>query len=692
MTETGEPGHLEQVSDGELQSVHKELEERYVRNLAVWEAVLPEAANMLQQHEPTIVHLAYDPAGFVNLVNSHNGQPVYPGNPLIQARQQVAQYREAPEHLSGSNHRTIICEEANNAHIHHSNQIVDLLLEHPQERMTGLPDHVSFMLMLGVGLGYHIEALMESSDIRHLCLVEPELDIFKASLHTIDWLPVVEHFSQPGYSLELVLGRSPTGSCREIHSYLSDIGSFHAVAPFIYSHLQSPKLSLALKDFRERIMPLQFVAQGYFDDEQIGLAHSLENHRQGKPLLQDHVRRNGEYLDRPAFIVANGPSLDRSVEWIRQHQDRAVIFSCGTALGSLIRAGIKPDFQVEAERLRPQVEWIEEAASEDERQGLTLLALNTVHPDAFDLFEQGGVAMKSNDAGTRFLSRYFSRDSEVVVLNECNPTVTNSAVSLASALGFSEVYLFGLDLGFPAGDQHHSALSVHYRIREEEREALNLLAPGSENQPRARGNFGGEVQTTELYLRSKWVIESAIRANPGMRCFNASEGLLIEGARPVRPSSIHLDNRAFNKKSFVDRLFHRYFTGEGLLPVNDADLTRLREQVLEILPTLGKLAEVPVASRKEALAALGELNGFMREKAEDEGSTHAAALLEGSVAFFSVLLAQALHRHQDEDRCLTLYRSCLKPFRGFLESAEGLASSRLFALDAGTWNLSERVA
>lgn len=41
------------------------------------------------------------------------------------------------------------------------------------------------MFMLGVGLGYQLGLFLEARHIRHPCLIEPEIDVFQASCHTI---------------------------------------------------------------------------------------------------------------------------------------------------------------------------------------------------------------------------------------------------------------------------------------------------------------------------------------------------------------------------------------------------------------------------------------------------------------------------------------------------------------------------
>lgn len=55
------------------------------------------------------------------------------------------------------------------------------------------------------------------------------------------------------------------------------------------------------------------------------------------------------YQERPVFAVAAGPSLDKNIKELAKVKDKYPIFAVDTALPSMIRAGIKPDFCVSVE-------------------------------------------------------------------------------------------------------------------------------------------------------------------------------------------------------------------------------------------------------------------------------------------------------------------------------------------------------
>jgi hypothetical protein len=681
---------LTQIRQAEISLAEMRLEARLKENLSFMERVAPELAERFAAYRPERFRLHYADSGYVELVDSAaDNRPVYPRDPVEHTREQLERFFAEPRAFQCDNMPANVLDEETNAHVSNSNRIVAMLAEHPAESPGRLPDFVNFMMVLGVGLGHHLEGLLTACDVRNLCLIEPEADLFHACLHTVDWPAVVSRFTRPGYSLELIVAEGREACAEQLEAYLTEIGGFNVVHPFLYEHYGSEELKQAFDDFANRVMPAQISALGYFDDERVGLAHSVANYDRGIPILRAPHESSSEGAAVPAFLVANGPSLDGAVDFIREHRDRAVVFSCGTALGSLARAGIKPDFHVEMERSRPVVEWIENSTTAEEREGVTLLALNTVHPEVFDLFGRRGMAMKAADVGARYLAGCFAPDARVADFGDCNPTVANAALAHVAALGFHEVYLFGLDLGFPAGDRHHSALSTHYDVLESDAHALGVYRrDGGHNRP-APGNFGDEIVTTPVYLAARAALERVLGTHPALRCHNASAGLRIGGAEPVRLGEIVLDSAPVTPPERAAELFERYYHRDGLTAGRRPGIEEVVEGLRVGIERLRSAAARPVPSKREGLSRLAELHAVVRELESEPGRGTSAALLRGSVAIFSVLLSQALHRFRDEARAVALYARSLERFGDFLEGAEAIGETSLLATDRRTRKLGD---
>ena len=105
-----------------------------------------------------------------------------------------------------------------------------------------------------------------------------------------------------------------------------------------------------MKQAREKIMndnSFLMAAMGFLEDELDMVRNSYHNLKSGN--CKYYLKPDDKH-SIPAFVVAGGPSLDNDLEFLKTHQDAAIIVSCGTALSILLYAGITPDFQVEMEK------------------------------------------------------------------------------------------------------------------------------------------------------------------------------------------------------------------------------------------------------------------------------------------------------------------------------------------------------
>ena len=368
-----------------------------------------------------------------------------------------------------------------------------------------------------------------------------------------------------------------------------------------------------------------------------------------------------------------------------------MIFSCGTAFGSLARAGIKSDFHIEQERLWSQAEWIAHASDAEDREGVTLLGLNVVHPEVFGLFERVGMGLKFNDAGTAFLQQHQALGGSEVQLTESNPTVVNATLGFVKAMGFREVYLVGVDLGFPEGDKHHSKLSLYYDLKEGEEQTLDFPRRPSENALRVPGNLVPEVVTSSLFLRTKEALEAGLAKAPHIRCFNASAGILIRGAQPIRISDVRVESAAFDKAQECSARFERFFGTEGLRPLRDEQVDALRNGLLDALSKMESIVERPAGTRREAMASLAALHEALRSVLMDETNFGAGTLLRAGIPLYSMLLSQALFRLNSEEDSVTLYNRCREHFLTFLRTTPVVVREGLLEPDQALDHLTQKL-
>ena len=413
-------------------------------------------------------------------------------------------------------------------------------LEAPNE------DGAYHLLMVGMGLGYHLTELIEFCQPFSICVVEPNIDFLYHSLTTFDWKSLLERRDEWPVSVTVLsqgdaefYARSMRAHCRHANPSATD-------GLLIAEAYANDTMQAAIKLFR-RDAHLVHTGLGFFQDEMEMVRASYFNlvpHDDFRVFLQSDKRR-----DLPAFIVGSGPSIDDDLDFIRANQDKAVVFSCGSALGVLLANGIRPDFQVMLENGEAPRLMLESMAQKYDYTGIRLLGSNTISPQIRALFGERAFYMRKS------LSSYplFSPGNEYS-LERSGPTVTNTGLEAALRSGFGEIYLFGCDLGARSPERHHSRFSpYHMTERTADYDAAVVFAQTLPD--RQLGNFGGIVFTNDIMTWSRDAMEgSIVTIGAGRRIYNCSDGIRIKGARPQVSSEIRLDVADGRKAAVLDDL------------------------------------------------------------------------------------------------------------------------------------------
>ena len=116
-------------------------------------------------------------------------------------------------------------------------------------------------------------------------------------------------------------------------------------------------------------------------------------------------------------------------------------------------------------------------------------------------------------------------------LFHADPMAANAALNAAMAMGFQNIYLFGVDLGSRNRNADHS---------------MAYVSPKGPNAPvdlplELPGNFGGVVFGDAVHLWSRGMMEHAVdRQGQDCNLYNASDGAQIRGFKPKHISRLSL--------------------------------------------------------------------------------------------------------------------------------------------------------
>ncbi len=378
------------------------------------------------------------------------------------------------------------------------------------------------LIIYGLGLGFHIRELLEGAEnIENVVIVERDPAFLSASSYAVDWEEIFKN-----RRVDFVFDSDPKRAALKTMGALQSVNETFTYRLFFYIHYDAGDLS----DYKEELKNIIYEENfkwGFFDDEVVSLKQTLKNIKKRVPV---YIPTRKIEHKVPLFVVASGPSLERDVEFIKENRDRAVIFSCGTALRPLLKNGIVPDFEIVIERMRHTYEALLDNATPQELKQIKIVGVNPMYPEVYDLGQKSFMMARYPDSAASLFYEYLNIEK----IPFMTPTVTNMALALGISLGFEEIYLFGTDMGFKDLKRHHTPDSVYYK------KDSQFKTDAMEVYKQVEPNFGEEpVNTTMIFEMARKSLERLIAMHEAT-IYNTADGAKIEGAIPKRTQEIEL--------------------------------------------------------------------------------------------------------------------------------------------------------
>ncbi len=659
---------LQQVAQQHQQNI--ELNEssiaRKAANLAAFARYLPGIAKEFAEYKPVNLKMIASPDGAANLFDASTDSWLYNEDPRAQCLAQVEKHIREPLYTKIA---FSLDEVVQNTfiHTHYMNKMYAEYTKVADELtpLKGIPEHLGAGVIFGIGLGYHIEELTSRVSFDHLYICEPNIDWFYASLLVTDWVAILERVFNAGGYLVLNIGASYENFTTDYLNELRDKGSFYAANALIYQHYPSEALGKIIERFQHDFHMLT-VGWGFFDDGVISIAHDYHNLKNQVPLLKKNATIPRDFANTPVFICANGPSLDYSLETIKEFQDTAVIFACGSAIVPLLQHGIVPDFHFEIERTKFTTDWLVRFVAKEDLARISFLSANIMHPGAFELFAWAGMAYKQTEPGTVLSHLFVPGGFDFTELKFCNPLVGNTALSYGCTLGFRDIYMFGTDNGYRRRDHHHSKHSVYYDADGNEKAAMGELVRAGEIK--VDGNFGGEIYSTAFFNTGRFYLECLLKLYPKTQAYNTADGAKIGGASPLPIEDVLLAPNRRPKSELVSYIKNDMFAVrefdhdvyQAWLAIDD--FATLCDEIIAYI-------DRDFTSRKELSIALREQARFLFAHSHTK-FRHLYFLLEGSITYAHSVIRLCLYSFDDEQETLAVTKRTLAVFIEYLQAAK----------------------
>lgn len=370
----------------------------------------------------------------------------------------------------------------------------------------------ALVVVYGLGLGYLVEALLESTeqDVTFF-VVEPDPGLFYLSMAKRDLRAVIEServYLLPSDSLDVIckIFGFYYNAAKDAGICLTGLPGYWTVYPEI-----GQKLAGRIRDeVNAKLLNLTTMIKLGPDI----MASTILN-------LVDYYTHPGVNLlfDRftgvPAIIVSAGPSLNKNIQLLARAKGKAIIIAVGTAVKALQKQGIIPDFVVSID---PHPLNYEHFKNTDTSKTALLAEL------------QSNRMILENYQGPVFVAGV----SPLLNAFECIPankgalesggSVAHSAMVAAYKLGADPIILVGQDLAYGAGGHSHAAGTNYEGTVYQGGENLNYF--------KIKGNAGGQVLTDRAFYQFLRFFELWIRLKADRTYINATEGgAYIEGTK-----------------------------------------------------------------------------------------------------------------------------------------------------------------
>lgn len=287
----------------------------------------------------------------------------------------------------------------------------------------------SHFLLIGLGLGYHLQILKEivkEKPITVLCFEKQEYELFKSHNNGKWW-------DQP--NIEICYTLNPEKITRDTQVLLPNVwikalGKQH----YLFSLLESIKIN-------------------------------QQSYKKFEPLMHENFTKNISEMNVTSYpkkqhqfacLVAAGPSLDETIQWLKSIRRKVDIYAVGSALKPLLEENIIPDAVVISDAQDAVLNQFEGTNYTNNLFYISTAnfkAVNAHRGPKFIMFQEGysEAEMKANELN--------------YPLFETGGSVSTVTYSLIEFLGYKNLILFGLDLGF-AHNQTHAKYSPSDKLIE----------------------------------------------------------------------------------------------------------------------------------------------------------------------------------------------------------------------------------
>jgi len=370
---------------------------------------------------------------------------------------------------------------------------------------------LAHVILFGLGLGYHVEALLKRNPRLRLYIYEPDVDLFLAGLDYRDWSAF------PWERVYLILedggGRYNAFIGRVLSLVKSGWGflpipSFERCFPAPFSELKD-NLTKQKTDYLDTLKSNIVFEKEWTVNALLNLPYILQ--------CDSVFTYKEQFQGRTAIMTASGPSLSRALPYLHEIKEKgkALLIAAGTSVNGLLKQGLTPDLFVSYDPFPANFKALQPSLA----KGVPLVFGSTINNDVV----KNHVGARAHFIlGQDTLFRFLKGGLDPFEVVGDAPSIAVVTLQLLDKLGIQEIILAGQDLAFD-GDRYYAegvgAARADSVSDEDKRDAFEVEA-----------NDGGMALTNKSFNRMRQSMELLIKGVHFRRIVNtSSSGARIAG-------------------------------------------------------------------------------------------------------------------------------------------------------------------
>lgn len=528
-------------------------------------------------------------------------------------------------------------------------------------------DEMQAALFFSCGLGYTPIAFCQKYPAVPLVIIEEQADYIFQAFAVLDWTPVLSHAA-----LTLLIGADSDSVASILRQYdLKKACIFSVPAQEAHSSDYFKTIRLLIAQEKRKDETNTATLEKF---ARLWLSNTCRNIRQ-LDLLDGIHKYAGLGTGIPFIVLAAGPSLGRVLPKLAELKQRAVIVCVDTALHSCLEAGVEPDFIVLVDPQYACAMHLEFLAAPTS----ILITEVAAWPSVFRFVCREKVLCSSMYPPGQYFESKLGAKGKL----GAGGSVATTAWDFARFCGAHEIFLAGMDLGFPGRQTHIRGSQFEERehrisSRLYTSESQSTAALLSANPTILKDYNGNDILSDKKMSLFSWWFEKncAAAGEQGIRTYSlTAESLAIAGIESYSLEQfLEREDQTAGKTAFFAAAAERSRKtadatrdGSGF----DAVLTGFLQDLeqMQVLATKGiTLCEKAIANRLKAPEVFAELTRI--DQAIMQSETKEAA----SLVFPTERKLKELTKDLPEDKTLAslfysriIYRELKKACSDYVE-------------------------